>query len=100
MANRKQPSDYFIFERPLGDNRSRTETIVYVGGGHLEVGPLIEHLRRHHLTHGPPERVVLIGSEPREDALNGLAHDSRLIDTLPSITRYVQPPLVEVWTFN
>src|SRR4051794_38456209 len=100
MADRKQPSDYFIFERPAVGSHSHTHTVVYVGGAHIEVEPLIERLRDHHLRHVPPERVVLIGPESRAAQLTELAGDSKLTDTLPSITRYLDTPAIETWTFD
>ncbi|MEX1142362.1 MAG: hypothetical protein WD993_08785 [Thermoleophilaceae bacterium] len=98
MSERKQPSEYFVFEAQASGQDPKTETVVFAAGRAADADHLVERLRNHHLTHAPPERVILMGSD--ESVLLSLAGDSALRETLPSVTRYVDPPDIEPVAFD
>jgi hypothetical protein len=95
-----EPADFIVFQQQLDAGRGTTQTVVFFAGDRLEADVVAARLRDHHLTHAPPERVVLLAAEPFAAELSELVEDSALAGTLPGTTRYVGPPDLVPITFG
>jgi len=74
---------------------------VFVGGDRIEELDLTERLREHHLRHlPPPDRIVVVASEPRREGIERVVGSTDFQDLLPASTRYSNTPPLAVVTFD
>lgn len=98
MPRRKGPSSFFVFPHTHGRS---TETVVFVGGDCIEELDLTERLREHHLRHlPPPDRIVVVASEPRRQSVESVVNATDFQAKLPASTRYADTPSLAVVTFD
>lgn len=80
----------------MSNDTPGTRTVIYAAGTELKQKHLTERLRRHHQTHLPPEKILLIAPKPQVAQLQAITKASEFIDSLPDFTRHVNTPRVEV----
>jgi hypothetical protein len=89
---------YDYFHQTTASQKQQRFSIVFSSSSQIDDAGLVESLRIHFATAMPPDAVVLVGTEGNHGTLESLASSSRVSETLPAMTRYLNPPTLNaIW---